>query len=219
MTTRPRRLELIDLIRELTQTTNHRELYIRKRAPRYHVTSNPPLLVQLKAAATPNPAVEAGTTRPAASKPSAAIDCIDTLNRITQQATTWLQELHHPNPNNVIRTITQLGALAPNVDHCGRRTPRRDPDHQVRCCTNHRIEADTRRWWTWARIATRWDLPPWQPHNTCPYCGTLGALRIRLADQIATCTNDDCRMAWDETTIGLLAVHIRTENHDYTEAS
>jgi hypothetical protein len=215
----PRRLDLVDLVRELTQTTQHRELYMRKRSPRYHVTTNPPLIVQLKAAATPNPAVEAGATRPAASKPSAAIDCIDTLNRIDQNATTWLTNLGHPDPGNVIRVITQLGALASSQDHCGRRTPRRDDQRQVICCTYHRIEADVRSWWSWARIATRWDLPPWQPDNTCPLCGTRGSLRIRLVDQLATCAEDHCRETWDHTTIGLLADHIRTENGETQAAS
>lgn len=213
-----RRLDLVDLVRELTQTTQHHELYMRKQRPRHHVTTNPPLLVQLSAASTPKASVESGTSRPAASKPSAAIEAIDTLLRIDHYAAAWLRSLGEDDPGNVIQCVVRLGALAAQ-DHCIRSTPRRNEIGWVVCCRYHQIEADVRRWWTWARVVTRWDLPPWQPDNTCPLCGNRGTLRVRIAERLAMCSEDACRETWDETTIGLLADHIRAENHDTEVAS
>jgi hypothetical protein len=63
-----------------------------------------------------------------------------------------------------------------------------------------------------ARIVTGWDSPAWSPDNTCPQCGERGTLKVRLAEHIAMCKNDACRATWDETTIGLLADHIRAES-------
>lgn len=200
--TQARRPDIHDMTRELCDSTQHREQYMRKHKPRYHTTTNPPLLVQLKAAATPNPTVEAGTTRPAASKPSAAIDAIDTLTRIDHEAAAWLRHLGQDDPGNTIACVRQLAALAMS-----------QPSHY------RRIEHDIRRWWSWARIITRWDLPAWQPHNTCPLCGERGTIRVKINEKLATCVNDTCRETWDEATIGLLAEHIRTENHDTQQAS
>jgi len=216
MTTR-RRLDLHDLVRELTEPTQHRELYMRKRKPRYHTTTSPPLLVQLDDAIEPKPSVDTGTPRPATSRPSASIEAIDTANLIDHEAAQWLRHLGQDDPGNAITCVRQVGALAISQDHCGRRTPHRDGRGKVTCCTAHRIEADIRRWWNWARIVTRWDLPAWSPDNTCPLCGSRGTLRIRLVEKLATCI--DCRETWDDTTIGLLADHIRTENGELGQAS
>lgn len=210
MTTARRRLDLFDLIRELTENHQHRELYFRKKKPRYHITNNPSLLEQLGDAIEPKASVESGTARPAASKPSAALDAIDTLIRIDTEAARWLRHLGEDDPGNTTTCVRHLGALAVSAEHCGRK-PRGD------CCTYHAIERDTRRWWTWARIITRWDLPAWQPDNTCPLCGNRGTLRVRVTEKLATCI--DCRETWDDTTIALLADHIRTENHDTQVAS
>lgn len=217
MTAPIRRLDLHELVRELCESTKHWEFYMRKGKARHHVTINPPLLVQLSAAATPKASVESGTARPASSKPSAAIEAIDTLLRIDRQAAAWVRRLKQDDPGNVIGCVVQLGALAMGQDYCGRKTPKRADDGQVTCCTFHQIESDVRRWWSWARVVTRWDLPPWQPDNTCPLCGTRGSLRVRVVERLAVCTEDQCRETWDEATIGLLADHIRAENHEVEE--
>lgn len=213
MTTIRRRLDLIDLIRELTEQHQHRQFYMRKKKPRYHTTNNPPLLDQLADAIEPKSSVEAGTARPATSRPSAALDAIDTAIRIDTDAARWLRHLGQDDPGNTLECVRQLGALAVSTDHCGRAKPHGN------CCTYHRIESDVRRWWSWARIVTRWDLPAWQPDNTCPLCGTRGTLRVRVTEKLATCIDDTCRETWDDTTIGLLADHIRAENHDTQVAS
>jgi hypothetical protein len=207
------RPDLHDMVRELCEYTKHRELFWgRRRGARYHVTENPPLLVQLKAAATPKASVDAGTARPAASKPSAAIDSIDTLLEIDSQAAAWLRALGEDDPGNVIRCVVQVGALAVSQEHCGRKAPKRDEHGHVICCTYHEIESDVRRWWSRARVVTSWDQPPFRPDNTCPICGERGTLRIRAEEQLAMCI--DCRAVWDAETLGLLAAHIRAENHE-----
>ena len=189
MTTR--RPDTLTMIHELTQPTQHREHYLRKRKPRYHVTSNPPLLAQLDESAMPSNNRIDGAGTIAGSRPSASLDAIDTANRIHTDATQWLHNLG----------LTTTGTT---IDRIRRLTPE--------ALTYADLARDIRRWWTWARITTGWDQPAWNPDNTCPICTRRGTLRIRLADKLATCIDDTCRTTWDEATIGLLADHIRTEN-------
>jgi hypothetical protein len=206
MTTR--RPDLHQMIRELTQPTQHREPYLRKRKPRYHTTHNPPLLVQLDESALPSNNRTDGAGTIAGSRPTANVDAIDTARRINHDATAWLahydwiinsntehftREMRHwwTNDGDIIDRVRRLAPIA-----------RHDPN----------LAHDIQRWWTWARITTGWDQPAWKPDNTCPLCARRGTLRIRLADKLATCIDDTCRATWDEATIGLLADHIRTEN-------
>lgn len=189
MTTR--RPDTLTMIQELTQPTQNRQLYHRKRKPRYHTTHNPPLLAQLDESAMPSNNRIDGAGTIAGSRPSASLDAIDTANRIHTDATTWLNTLGY---NTTGTTIDRIHRLAPAA------------------LTNPNLARDVRRWWTWARITTGWDQPAWNPDNTCPICARRGTLRIRLADKLATCIDDTCRTTWDEATIGLLADHIRTEN-------
>ena len=200
MTTR--RPDLLAMIHELTQPTHHREHYIRKRKPRYHVTSNPPLLAQLDESALPSNTRIDGAGSIAGSRPAANVDAIDTANRIHHDAHAWLQRYLLATTGDTIDLVRRLGPTATAEGHCHQPKPR------IGCCLHH----DITRWWTWARITTGWDQPPFQPHNTCPHCGVLGSIRIRLHEHLATCTNDTCRATWNQDTIGILAQHIRTEN-------
>lgn len=196
MTTR--RPDLLAMIHELTEPTQNREQYMRKRKPRYHVTSNPPLLAQLDESALPSNTRIDGAGTIAGSRPAANVDAIDTANRIRDDATWWLRYLGADDTGELIDLVHRLAPFANgNNIH---------PDHA------RRLGFDIRCWWTWARITTGWDQPPWQPNNTCPACATRGSIRIRLHEHLATCTNDNCRATWDHDTIGLLAEHIRTEN-------
>jgi hypothetical protein len=181
--------DLYDVIGELCDRTQHRELYMRKRQARYHTTDNAPLLIQLARSAMPSYAQTDSAGRIASSRPASNIDAIDTLNQIHTGAAIWLRALNHPTNGNTIDLVRRLGSLVPTVDHCGRARPIRDndkPGRPVICCTAHRISADIHRWWVWARIATGWDLPPWQPANTCPACGTRGSIRIRILEPPGT---------------------------------
>ena len=64
-----------------------------------------------------------------------------------------------------------------------------------------------RRWIDQARVLAGWNLPPMRLKTPCPQCDTPDALRVRLDQQRAACTQ--CRATWDNTTIGLLAEHVR----------
>lgn len=213
MTTPRRRPDLIDVIHELTEQHQHRELYMRKKKPRYHNTDNPPLLTQLNETVEPSYTKLDGAGRVATSRPAANVDAIDTATRIHTDAAHWLRTLGHDDTGDTVTVVRRLGSLHPNQDRCGRKQPRWDQHHRnVTCCTAHRIEADIRHWWTWARLTTGWDLPAWQPDNTCPLCGERGTIRVRVTDRIASCANDNCRATWYEATFGLLVEHIRGEN-------
>lgn len=190
------------------------------KAPRYHRTVEPALLEQLYQSVEPSGSAEAGTARPASSRPAARLDAIDTANRIDSWVATWLEYLGKRAPADSVARLRLLGSLLPSVDRCTHRSAVRDPETgEIVCCTAHNLESDIGRWWTWARVVTGWDTPAWQPANTCPLCGVRGTLRVRLDEQRATCINDACRETWDDTTIGLLAEHIRRENNDTEESA
>lgn len=219
--------DVVDMVRELCEPANHREFYRPERGAkkssrgqhRYHVTQSPPLLAQLYQSSVPLGSVEAGAVTPATSRPAARVDAIDTAVRIDADAGRWLEQLGATGRSVPVARIRTLGSLIPSLERCHRRQPFRDEHGRVICCTAHQVEADIGRWWTWARVVTGWDMPAWQPDNTCPLCGTRGTLRVRVTEQLATCVNDACRESWDDTTIGLLADHIRAENHEDEEAS
>lgn len=199
--TRPRGLTLTDYIRELTEPHQHREPYTVRgltggTAPRTHVTRVPALLVQLWDA--PSNAAETGASRGFESRPTARLDALDTAARIDVQAARWITDLgEQPRSLRTADVVLQLHGLVPSADLVQRKA----------------ITASVRSWWLQARIVTGWDSPAWSPNtNTCPQCGERGTLKVRFAERIAMCTNDPCLVTWDETTIGLLAEHIRVES-------
>lgn len=202
MTSKGMRLE--DYVRELTERHTHREHYqVRvghEWRGRNHQTAVPPLIAQLWANDIPSAvqgdaADDAG--RPTfASKPAARLDALDTAARIDLYAEQWIHKLGvTPRSSSTIVMVQQLHGLTPSQLPLIRRE----------------VEHDIRRWWIWARVVTGWDAPAWKPAATCPQCAELGSIRIKLAEHHATCVNDACRATWDETTIGLLADHIRSE--------
>lgn len=207
------KIELVDMVRELCEPTQHREPYyvVLTGKTLYHATYAPPLMLQLFDAVEPSSSAEGGSgvARIAASRPAARIDAIDTAFRIQIDSARWLRKLGLDDVSGDAVDLIRRLAPAAVGDHCHR--PKPPPG----CCVHH----DIRRWWTWARIVTGWDLAAWQPDNTCPLCGVRGTLRVRLVEKLATCINDNCRETWDEATIGLLADHIRSENHEDEEAS
>lgn len=202
--------DLIDYITALCDPTTHGEAYLTPNRnndgsttfiTQRHRTTSPPLLEQLWATVEASGSTEGGQ-RSFASKPSARLDAIDAANDIEAGVFAWLTRLgHRPDDmGDTLAAVRHLGALAAGVD--------RDT-HRV-------IESDVRSWWVRARVLTGWDSPAWRPNNTCPLCGVKGGLRVRLDHHSATCT--ECRQTWDPSTIGLLADHIRAENHEDDEA-
>jgi hypothetical protein len=206
MTTR--RPDLHQMIRELTQPTQHHEPYLRKRKPRYHTTNNPPLLAQLDESAMPSNNRIDGAGTVAGSRPAANVDAIDTARRINRDATDWLNHYSSVIINgdtDLARDIQRWWITDGDIVDRVRRLA-------LIALYDHDLANDIRRWWTWARTTTGWDQPPWQPHNTCPLCAHLGTIRVRAEEKLASCTNDECRATWEPDTFGLLVEHIRTEN-------
>ncbi len=199
--TEHRRLTLADLVDELANPHQHREHYQvragRTWQGRHHVTRVPSLLTQLWANDIPSGSVEEGARAGYASKPAARLDATDTATRIDLEAARWIRDLGEDDHYvDTAATVRQLHSLAVSADPV----------------TRAAITRDVRRWWTQARIVTGWDSPAWTPDNTCPQCGERGTLKVRLTEKIGMCTNDPCRTTWDDTTIGLLADHIREES-------
>jgi hypothetical protein len=200
MTDHVSRMELADYVRELTEHHSHAEHYqIRRGTTWYgqnHVTRVPPLIAQLWTNDVPSNAVEEGARAGYQSKPAARLDALDAAVRIDLDASRWVKDLGEDDPADTIDCIRRLHGLAAGADPVTRRA----------------ITNDVRRWWMQARIVTGWDSPAWTPDNTCPQCGERGVLKVRLADQIAMCTNDQCRVVWDSTSIGRFADHKPAES-------
>ena len=215
-------VDVLDCVTDLTAPTIRREgftvgqvnpdgstTWIQQR----HQTTSPSLLEQLWGAVEASGSVEGGQ-RTFSSKPSARLDAIDAAQRIDTGAFTWLRKLglvdvyDDETLPDTAAAIKRLGSLLPSAERCNRRTPARD---RV-CCTQHHIEIDIRSWWITARVLTGWDSPAWQPANSCPVCEVKGGLRVKLEHRTAVCV--ECGSTWSAETIGLLADHIRAENHE-----
>lgn len=201
MTDPTRHLTLADLIHELAnshRTTQHYTIRVGTEwRGRNHHVEVPSLVHQLWENDIPSATTEDGPRPGYASKPAASLEALDTVAWIDREAARWIRFLghddRHPSTTATLRQLHSLAVAAPS---------------EVRIA----IERDVRRWWIRARIVTGWDSAPWTPDNTCPQCGERGTLRIRLADKIGMCTDDGCRVVWDEQSIGLLADHIRAES-------
>jgi hypothetical protein len=198
--------DLIDYVIALCDPTTHGEAYLTPHrnsdgsttfVTQRHRTTSPPLLEQLWATVEASGSSEGGQ-RSFSSKPSARLDAIDAANDVEREVFAWLTRLgHRPDDmTDTIAAVRRLGSLAAGADQD----------------THRLIESDVRSWWVRARVLTGWDSPAWRPNNTCPLCGVKGGLRIRLDHHSATCV--ECRQTWDPATIGLLADHIRVENHE-----
>lgn len=168
---------------------------------RRHTIRTPSLLHQLQHASPSGRGTDRSTGY--GSRPAALLEALDTLTRIDHESSRWLRVTFHlDDPGDTAQCVTLLGSLYPSLEQ---ETQRRALEH------------DIRSWWTQARVVTGWDVAPFRPDNTCPACTKRGALRIRVFDAYDTsafCV--ECRTSWPPTMIGLLAEHIRLENHEDT---
>lgn len=198
-------MELVDYVRELTESHQHAEHYQIQRGSTWyganHITKVPPLLQQLQFA-SPSGRGDERSGGGYESRPAAAIHSIDAFINIDRDAARWLRDLGEDDPLDTLACVRRLNALAAGMEPCKSRGRR--------CCTRHDLEHDVRHWWVIARVITGWDSPAWRPDNTCPMCGERDTLRVKLVDHVALCV--DCHETWDEHTIGLLAEHIRAES-------
>lgn len=213
MTTTSNRPDTLDMLAQLTRPHQHAEAYTHEAngttyTTRWPVTA-PPLVDQLQHASPLTGGDVTGTGY--GSRPAGNLEALDTLIRIDLEAARWVRDLGDDDPGTTRGCLQHLAGLyagLPIPTHKMQREPGQPPT----CCTRHHIDYDVRRWWSQARIVSGWDTPAWKPDNTCPLCGHRGTLRIRTTDMAALCTQ--CHETWDSDTIGLLAEHIRTENHD-----
>jgi hypothetical protein len=202
-------MDLTDYIAELTRPHTHREHYTTRQGGTTfgldHVTKVPSLLEQLQYAAPIGNGPDSGAGG-YESRPAASVHSVGTYLQIDQAAAKWVRMLGEDDDGDATACVRRLNGLAVSLDRC--RTPAKQ--RSARCCAFHELERDVRDWWTWAKIATGWEEPPWKPDNTCPMCGARGTLRVRHVEQIAACA--ECHESWEPGTIGLLAEHIRAES-------
>lgn len=200
-------LQIVDAVDDLTRPRTNNEPYSKVNdhgtviATR-HPTHVPPLLEQLQHALEPGGTGDSGRAVPA-SRPSARLDAMDTYMRIDQAVYVWCKTYcEHRRWDSLTDRLRALVGTAPNIED----------DEQ------HQLAREARRWVTWAKVTTGWEVPARQPDNTCPLCAVRGGLRVRVGDGItsteasACCVS--CGESWDDSNIGLLAEHIRSENGD-----
>lgn len=210
-------LHIADAVDELTRPRTNREPYSyvdehNTVVHRRHPTYVPPLLEQLQQAIEPRTRGGASFTgNIPESRPSAHIDAMDVYMRIDQAVYDWTKTYAEQRRwDSLTDRLRALVGAAPNMEDD----------------TQHDLAREARRWVTWAKVTTGWEVPARQPDNTCPLCGVRGSLRVRVGDGItsaeaaAYCVG--CGESWDNSTIGLLAEHIRSENGDlplYTDGA
>lgn len=218
-------LDVHDMVRELTQTHSHRQVYVHdEHGTAVHWTREPALVRQLLDA-TPSVATAGEASGSAArSKPIGRLESLDALILIDDAAGEWIDRLGGVIPadpveagyalrtlaaEGTIRRLNRLHGLHPSTETCEKLSHSRGEEDW--CCQRGHLEHDVRRWWQQARIVTGWDSAAWKLNeNTCPVCDVRGGLRIKLEAQSALCI--ECREVWPPEKIGLLAEWIRAEN-------
>jgi hypothetical protein len=196
------------MIRELCDAHTHRE-----HVEREHVNGNGSVTLYGEDWATEQPSLldqladavhhvrngeDAGGSGPQ-SKPTAQIDALDTLQRISAQAYEWAQR------STLAATVQAAYALTPSMPACQQWNPKHG------CCHRHILEHQIGQWWTWARLTTGWDRPALRPDATCPACGKRGGLRVRLDDDQRYAMCGDCATTWRDHEIGRLVIHLKAE--------
>lgn len=194
--TRDYLVELADAVRELTEPrkseTRH-EVRVQnkrghwKRVRKTHRVELPCLLDSLAEAIEPASDGEALLANSFNSQPSADIAAIAATARIRSEALEWASELHVPvKPLKVL-----LPALISAATTAGKVKP---------------LSNAAKSWARTARLATGFD-EPFMPDIPCPYCAKSHSLVADLDPKDETrkvfCRN--CKVDWDESTIGLLS--------------
>jgi hypothetical protein len=182
-----------DAVDALTKPVRVREPYMawhgNNRKLKVYEHTLPSLLTQLRKAAIPGEAFveeSPGQIRRAPrSCPPARLDAINLGLAITAWAADTVWRARRPVRED---TADNLRAVVGAFPH--------DSD----------VLAALLRWVGQARVVAGWERAPWVPAATCPLCGKLGSLRVRLTQKEASCV--ECRENWDESTIGLLAQHV-----------
>lgn len=192
-----------DHIRELTRTHTTTSVVHRDNGTKelHHVTE-PPLLQQLAgitgtSSLSDDDAAKGGYS----SKPAAHLAATDALARIDRQARA-LARTHGCDTAGPLNAV--LSRLSGAIGH--------EPHRRVRA------------WWATARLLTQHDTPAYRPHGVpCPQCWDVNTLRIRIDDELATCSS--CDEVWDRTghadhgSLDVLGQHVAwCAEHEVTKA-
>lgn len=111
----------------------------------------------------------------AASKPAAHLEALDVIARIDSQSRNLALSVEAGEHRNLEERLLAISGKIGDETH-------------------FRV----RSWWAAARLTTHHDAPPIRPYGVpCPECSETGSLRIRLDDEIASCT--ECGQVWDRT--------------------
>lgn len=198
-------------VKELVEPGRHAEPYTYltdagTRISSRHVTDVPSLIQQLEGAVKPGGVGDSGS-RVFGSRTPARDDALDVLALIDTACWIWCDHAGLTCRPDTIGNLRALLGVATRFE-----------TEQL-----EDVAYAARSWVALARVTTGWDKPAFAPENTCPLCAKRGGLRIRVGDGIrstdatAACLN--CHEHWDNTTIGLLAEHIRSENNDLEQTA
>lgn len=182
-----------DHIRHLTRTHITTSVVLRDNGTKelHHVTE-PPLLTQLGGITQASSKSDDDAARGAfTSKPAAHLEAVDALHRIDTQARSLARQYGTRDTGPLLDVVAGLaGAIGDQ------------PDRRVRA------------WWATARLLTQHDSPAHRPHGVpCPSCWKTNTLRIRIDEELATCTG--CGDVWDRTgepdhgSLDVLGQHVR----------
>lgn len=192
-----------DMIREMTRTHTTTSIVHRDNGEKelHHITEVP-LLDQLAGITGSSSLSDTDATKGAfMSKPAAHLGAADALARINHQARAMARSLDVPDHGTLDVVLGRLsGALG------------------------HDTHPRVRSWWAMARLLTQHDSPAHRPHGVpCPTCWDINSLRIRIDDELATCTS--CGDVWDRTgepdhgSLDVLGQHVAwCAEHEVTKA-
>lgn len=186
------RHDVTELVEERTQHVMFSAVEARLQQRSKHTTKVPSLLEQLRAGLEPGADAEAAMGGAYGSRPALRSDCLDALLRIEVWSARWVSRDFGLRLRDTVEA--NLRALI------GASTTAGDEDLRE-------LARDVGHWWRVARTITGWDSPPWRPNVACMACERKGGLRVRLESKTAVCV--ECGETWDESTIGLLADHVR----------
>lgn len=171
------------------------------RSELHHVTE-PPLLEQLAGVTGTTGLSDSDAAKGGyASKPAAHLGAADALARIDRQARNIARQHDVDDSGDLTNVLSRLSGAIGN-----------EPHRRVRS------------WWATARLLTQHDTPAYRPHGVpCPQCWDTDTLRIRIDDELATCTA--CGETWDRTgeadhgSLDVLGQHVAwCADHEVTKA-
>lgn len=222
MTTLNAELDVHDMVRELTEPYEHREVFTFEAETGTswqvaHGLSTVSLVDQLLFD-PPSSGGQAGSVPH--SKPALSIEQHDLLAEIDRLSTGWIKYLRGEMPvatwvgTRRVRgslekaKLRRLHALMPQAQHCRALRWSWDPETEW-CCSWHCIEFLLSGWWHRARVLLGWDPGAYRPYNTCPTCNHKG-LVVDPEAEFGSCSHCPATFSGDDWR--LLLLHIRVEN-------